>query len=239
MTRAVLTSTPPATRACELRRKLVVGALASLALVSVLSWPATAQAPVTPAPTDAQQRPTPDHAAGAQGEPAAAGEHAGAAEHGGLSSLIWPVANFAVLAFLLHRFLRTPLTEYLSGRSTQIRKDLVEAAQLNTTATAQLAEVDRKLKALPAELDALQKRGIEEIAAEEARIAGVAAADRQRLLTQTRREIEVRLQTAQRALSDHAAALALQLAEQRLRKDMSPADHVRLVDRYVQQVKEQ
>lgn len=240
MTRAVFHSSPREAGACELRRKLALCAIAPLAIVLMLAWPAAAQAPETHAPAATEQhQPAGEHgAADAQGEHAAAGEHAGA-EHGGLSGLIWPVANFLVLAFLLNKFLRTPLTEYLTGRSTQIRKDLVEAAALNASATAQLAEVDRKMKALPAELDALKKRGVEEIAAEEERIASAAAADRQRLLTQTRREIELRLQTAQRTLSDHAATLALQLAEQRLRKDTSAADHARLVDRYVQQVKEQ
>lgn len=241
MTRALYHSSPREARACELRRKLAVCALAPFALVLMLTWPAAAQAPESHAPAATEQhQPAGEHAAGeaAQGAHAAEGEHAGA-EHGGLSGLIWPIANFLVLAFLLNKFLRAPLTDYLTGRSTQIRKDLVEAAELNATATAQLAEVDRKMKALPAELDALRTRGVEEIAAEEERIASAAAADRQRMLTQTRREIELRLQTAQRTLSDHAAMLALQLAEQRLRKDMSAADHARLVDRYVQQVKEQ
>jgi F-type H+-transporting ATPase subunit b len=105
-------------------------------------------------------------------------------------------------------------------------------------ATVQLADVERKMQALPGELDALRTRGAAEIVAEEERIASAAAADRARLLTQTKREIEVRLQAAQRELSDHAAALALQLAEQKLAKDMTAADHARLVDRYVEQVKE-
>lgn len=212
--------------------------LASLAVLVLLSGPVAAQTPETHAPAAVAEQHQPGGEAAPAGEHAAAGEHANA-EHGGLSGLLWPVANFIVLAYLLNRFLRAPVTEYISGRSTQIRKDLVEAAALNQSATAQLAEVERKMQALPAELDALKKRGIEEIAAEEERIGSAAAADRARLLTQTRREIEVRLQTAQRDLSEHAAALALQLAEERLRTGMTSADQSRLVDRYVQQVKEQ
>ncbi len=210
-------------RACELRRNLPRPLLvASGAFVLLL---ATASAP------RAQE-----HTPAAPGEHgAASAEHGG--EHGGLSGLIWPTANFLVLAGALYYFLRTPFTEYLSGRSSQIRKDLVDAAELNRTATAQLAEVDRKMKALPGELEALKARGAQEITAEEERIASAAAADRARLLTQTRREIEVRLQSAQRELSDHAAELALKLATERLSREMSPADHARLVDRYVDQVK--
>ena len=201
----------------------------------------------TPAPeqpaTAAAAHQEPAHgAAAAQGQHEAAGEHAAATEaHGGehgLSALLWPIANFIVLCVLLYRFLGTPFTEYLSGRSSQIRKDLLDAAELNRTATAQLADVDRKMQALPAELEALKTRGAQEIVAEEERIAAAAAADRARLLTQTRREIDVRLQTAKRDLSDHAADLALNLATQRLTREMTPADHARLVDRYVDQVKE-
>ncbi len=214
---------PPA--ACELRRNLwgrlsLVGAVLLFALT------------VNVAAQSAEPAPAP-----AEGQHGAASEHAGA-EHGGLSGLLWPVANFIVLVGALYYFLGTPLTGYLDGRSGQIRKDLLDAAELNRTATTQLAEIDRKMKALPAELEALKTRGAQEIAAEEERIASAAAADRARLLTQTRREIEVRLQTAQRELSDHAAELALNLAKQRLAREMTPADHTRLVDRYVDQVKE-
>jgi len=183
---------------------------------------------------DANQEPAHDAAAGEHA--AAEGEHA--EEHGGLSGLIWPTANFLVLCGALYYFLRTPFVDYLSGRSSQIRKDLIEAAELNRAATAQLAEVDRKMQRLPAELEALRTRGAQEIVAEEERIASAAATDRARLLTHTRREIEVRLQTAQRELSDHAADLAIALATQRLARELTPADHTRLVDRYVDQVKE-
>lgn len=215
-------------RACELRRKLQVLALASVVAVAAAS--AAAQAPDAHAPA----QPATGHATPA--EPGAA-EHGG--EHGGLSGLLWPTLNFLILCGGLYYFLRTPFTEYLAGRSSQIRKDLVDAAELNRAATAQLAEVDRKVKALPGEIDALRTRGTQEIAAEEARIAAAAVAERDRLLTQTRREIEVRLKAAQRELSDHAATLALDLARQRLATDMTPADHSRLVDRYLHQVKEQ
>lgn len=220
MTVAANSPTAYALRACELRRKLAVRLILALALtVLVGSGPLAAQE---------HEAASPEHAAEAGHEE----------EHGYFAGLIWPIANFAVLAGALYYFLRLPLAEYLAGRSNQIRKDLVEAAALTQTATEQLTEVERKMKALPGELDALKKRGAEEIVAEEARIASAAEADCARLLTQARREIDVRLQAAERALSDHAATLALRLAEQKLSTDMTAADHARLVNRYIDQVKE-
>lgn len=206
--------------ACELRRNLP-SLVAALWLTA--AWPATAGAQ--------------EHAAAAAEHGAAQGEHAGA-EHGGLSALLWPTINFVILCGGIYYFLGASFSEYLAGRSTQIRKDLTEAAEQNRAASAQLAEVDARIQALPGEIAALKARGAQEIAAEEERIASAAAAERQRLLTQTRREIDVRLQTAQRELSDHAATLALELATQRLGRELTPADHARLVERYVAQVKE-
>jgi F0F1-type ATP synthase membrane subunit b/b' len=100
-----------------------------------------------------------------------------------------------------------------------------------------LSEIDRKLQALPGEIDALKRRGAEEIAAEEKRIAAVAAAERDRLLEQTRREIELQVRLAKRALVEHAADLSVQLAAERIKKTMTPEDQERIVDRYLDQVK--
>jgi F-type H+-transporting ATPase subunit b len=214
--------------ACELRRNL-------LALVTgawlLAAWPVVATAQEHAAPAGQE------HAAAPGDHGAAEGQHAGG-EHGGLSALMWPTINFLILCGGLYYFLGTPFSEYLAGRSGQIRKDLTEAAEQNRTATEQLADVERKLQALPGEIAALKARGAQEIAAEEERIASAAAAERQRLLTQTKREIDVRLQNAQRELSDHAATLALGLASERLGRELTPADHARLVERYVEQVKE-
>jgi F-type H+-transporting ATPase subunit b len=220
-------------RACEFRRKLGTATLAAVILAGVAAaaaqTPTAAQAPDAHAP--ARPADTDTHQAPAESDHAAEDAHGG-----GLSGLLWPTANFLVLVGALYYFLKQPFSDYLTGRSNQIRKDLVEAAALNQTATAQLAEVDAKVKALPAEIEALRSRGSQEIAAEEARIAREAEAERERLLTQTRREIEVRLRAAQRELSEHASSLALDLARQRLSTEMTPADHARLVDRYIQQV---
>jgi F-type H+-transporting ATPase subunit b len=153
------------------------------------------------------------------------------------SGLLWPTINFAILAGGLWWFLKDPASAYLRDRHTSIRQDLVEAAAMTTTAQAQLDELDRKLKALPGEIDALRTRGAEEIAAEEKRIAAQAASERDRLLEQARREIDVQLRLAKRDLVEHAATLSVQLAGDRLQQQMTSDDQQRLVDRYLTQVK--
>ena len=95
-----------------------------------------------------------------------------------------------------------------------------------------MKQIDERMKELPAELDTLRARGAEDMRAEAARIAQAASAERERLLEQTRREIETRLRIARRELTAHAADLAVTVAEQRIRRTITPDDQIRLVDRY-------
>jgi F-type H+-transporting ATPase subunit b len=146
--------------------------------------------------------------------------------------------NFAILGGVLVYFLKTPISAYLVSRSTQIRQDLVTAAELRSTAAAQLADIDRKLQALPAELEKLRAQGEQDVQAERARIAQAAAAERERLIAQTHREIDARLRMARRQLTEHAAELAIKIAEERIKQTITPDDQLRLVDRYAAQLRE-
>ena len=154
----------------------VVYVLAVLVLVATSGVHARTHADATvAAPADAAQA----HAGGAPSE--------GAEEGGrGLVDVIARVVNFGILAGTLFYLLRSPLRGYLVDRTTQIRKDLVDAAETRRAAAAQIEDIDRKMKALPGELEALRVQGAQEIAAEEARILAAAAAERYLLLAQVR-----------------------------------------------------
>ncbi len=139
---------------------------------------------------------------------------------------------------MLVYFLKSPLAGYLSSRSAQIRQDLVAAAELRRTASAELAAIQQHIAALPAELAALKARGEEDVRAEQVRIAEAARIERDRLLDQTRREIAMRLRLARRELTEYAAELAVSVAQERIKRTITPEDQLRLVDRYTTQLKE-
>jgi F-type H+-transporting ATPase subunit b len=161
-----------------------------------------------------------------------------AAEEGGsaIVELAARLLNFGILAGVLVYFLKSPIASYLTSRSTQIRQDLVAAAELRATATAQLAEIERRMRTLPAELEALTAQGAEDVGAERERIANAAAVERDRLLEQMRREIDMRLRIAKRDLVEHAAQLAVGAARARIERTITPEDQLRLVDRYASQL---
>jgi F-type H+-transporting ATPase subunit b len=210
------------------RFQLVLAALL-LAAMAVAAPIAQAQPEHAPPPAAAASTsPQPHDAPAAQAEEAA--------HDPGWRPAIWKTANFAILIGVLTYFLRAPLGAYLTGRIGKVREDLTTAALTRETAVRQLAEIDAKLAALPAELESLKKRGAEDLVAERARIEQDAQAERRRLLEQTRREIEMRLRIAKRELLELAADLAVNVASQRIRASITADDQARLIDRYASQL---
>jgi F-type H+-transporting ATPase subunit b len=204
-------------------------------------WPLAgtgwAQATAHESPAASQERAAtaaPGHEGAAAPEHAAAGAEHGAGEHGeSIWSLVWRVGNFVILAGGLWYLLRKPAAEYLEARADQIKSGLTSAAAMKAEASAQIQGIEARMKALPGEIDRLKARGAEEVAGEQVRIREAAELERKRLMEQARRDIDLQLQAARRNLTKHAAALAVDLAEKRIEREITPADQQRLVDKYV------
>jgi len=207
--------------------------------------PASAEEHATPQDAHDAAAPAAGHGAaadevhGAQGGGhGGAGDHGAAGEHGeSLWVTLARVANFAILAGVLYALARKPLAAHLAARRDQVRRDLVEAAALKQTATARLAEIETKLAGLPAELEALRARGAEELEAERVRVRAAAEAERDRLIEQARKEIESQTRAARAQLRAHAASLAVDVAEARLKGTLTPAEQAALVDGYAAQMR--
>jgi F-type H+-transporting ATPase subunit b len=220
----------------HLRAILIILALSVAAPAAAIAQdhaPAAAPAAQEPhAPAPAAQDP---HAAAP-----AADDHAAETaeeEHGGWFETGAKVFNFALLVAILVHFLRRPIANYLVDRSQQIRHALVEAKATREQASADLAAIQSRLGALPAELETLKARGAEEVKLEEARIKALAATERERVLAQTRREIDQQYRVARRELLHETAEQAAAVARARIERDITPADQTRLIDRYLQQVR--
>ena len=142
-------------RACETAHKLARLAAAVACALWIAGTPARAAQPPEPGLQAAGEAETPTEA------------------HPWLD-LTARLVNFSILAGSLWYLLRSPIGRYLNDRGTQIRADLVNAAETKQAAAAQIEEIDRKMKALPGELDALRRQGAQDMATEEQRIAAAA-----------------------------------------------------------------
>lgn len=231
--------------ACESmnKRRLTVPAAAACTAWLLLAGAGWAQEPV------AGPHPDPAAAVGTHGDDAHADAAQSDAAHGDAAhgeavhheESVWVtlarVANFALLAGGLFYFLRAPIAAHLESRGQQIRGDLAMAAQVRADATQRLADIDRRLQELPADLELVRQRGVEEVAAEELRIAQQAEVERGRLVAQARREIEQHARTARQALTEHAASLVIGVAEARLRATLTTDDQRRLAEQFTDQIR--
>jgi F-type H+-transporting ATPase subunit b len=150
-------------------------------------------------------------------EPATRGE--GKAE--GVSP-IWAWANFAILAGVLGYLIAKYGGPWFTARSTAIRRGIAEAEEIRRNAEAKAAEVDRKLARLQTEIEALRTAAHGEQAAEAERIRQQNAADLARLREHAASEIVAAGKAARLELKRYAAQLAVDLAEQKIRRQMTP-----------------
>lgn len=139
--------------------------------------------------------------------------------------------NLLIFLFLLYYLLRKPAREFFSRRLAEVRATLERAAKERETAEAKMAELDARLGRLDEELAEIRAQAEREAANEQARIEREAAAEAERLRMLTAREIESAKQSALVELREFAAAQAVSLAETIIRRELSPEDDRRLIER--------
>jgi len=147
-------------------------------------------------------------------------------------SPIWAWANFAILAGALGYLIVKKGGPWFQSRSLAIRKGIAEAEEIRRGAEASAAEVDRRLSGLQTEINALRTNAQREQAAEGERIRQQTAADLARIQEHAAREIEAAGKSARLDLKRYAAQLAIDLAEQKIRRQMTPEVQAALVERF-------
>lgn len=158
-------------------------------------------------------------------EPATKGE--GQAE--GVSA-VWAWANFAILAGVLGYLTAKYGGPWFATRSASIRRGITEAEEIRQKAEARAAEVDRKLAGLQSEIESLRAAAHSEQAAEAERNRQQTAADLARLREHAASEIVAAGKAARLELKRHSAQLAIDLAEQKIRREMTPVVQAALIE---------
>jgi F-type H+-transporting ATPase subunit b len=125
-------------------------------------------------------------------------------------------ANFAVLVWLLHRFLYKPVLRMIEARRAAVDKQQADAAALEAEAKARLAEIEKARAGIAAEREAALKATATQ--AEEAARARQARAEREAaaLLEETRKALAAERARAVTETRQAALDLALDIARRLL-----------------------
>jgi F-type H+-transporting ATPase subunit b len=153
-----------------------------------------------------------------------------------INEVIWGSLAFFVVAFLLVKFGRKPVTEALAKRSEAVSADLDAAAQARLAAEA---ERDR-IKAALADSESEAARIIEEarLSADQltADTAARAVADAERVRERGAADLVALRTQAESDLAGELARLSLGAAEQVVNTSLDDAAQQRLIDAYIGQV---
>jgi F-type H+-transporting ATPase subunit b len=159
---------------------------------------------------------------------------AGAPEESGHASLvkeyIWKIINFAILVFILFKFGKKPLGDFLRKRTELIEKTLNEAKEAKEAALKALREAEERVKTKDSEvkeiLDAAKKSG----ELERDRIIEETAKLKDKILEQAKTNIDYELKHAKEAIKAEAVELAMELAEKKLKEKLTKEEQEKLLD---------
>lgn len=167
------------------------------------------------------------------GHPEPGSTHAAEEEHHDDSSILWKWANFALLVAGLGYLAAKQGGAFFRQRNAEIQEGLAAAAAMKAEAEAKVADIDRRLGNLQAEVADVRHQAHEELERERARQAAATDAAVQRLQQQAQSSIAAALKEAQHELRSHAARLAMDVAEERVRQRLTPETQQGLVSRFV------
>ena len=161
--------------------------------------------------------------------PASASEDSAA----GMQTFIWPAVNLVILFAVLVYFARKPLRAYFDKRRSDIQGQLQAAADQLATAEISYAKWQRRMIDLETELDQIRATSRQRAEAERERIIGDARASAERIQREATTAVELELRRAREILREEAARLAIELAGERLAREVTDADRDRLIDEFI------
>ena len=161
-------------------------------------------------------------------------EKSGEGEHKDLE--IWKWANFVILIGVLGYLISKNVGPMLIARSAEIREGLAAGERAKAEADAKSAAVDARLAGLEKTIAGMQAEAREEREREAGRIRQETQNELARLQRHSEMEIESAGKLARLEVQRHAAKLAIDLAEQKLRARMSPETEKTLLDRFVKDI---
>jgi F-type H+-transporting ATPase subunit b len=148
-----------------------------------------------------------------------------AGEHGwGWWETLGRWTNLAILLGIIYYFVRQPVAAYYRDRKSEIKQSIREAAEAHEQARHQLAAAEERLRGIETELKRIRLESEREAQRERRRILDQARSDSERLMESARREIDGMTLSARKQIRDYAAQLAVQLAEDQIRREMKPRD---------------
>ncbi len=155
------------------------------------------------------------------------------AEGGSVAETLERLINFVIFAGILYVALRKPLMNFLDNHAEHIQKALKEAKEIQEEAIQKAEAYQTKLLSVEEEALKIKQEAEQEALEEKKKILAEAQTQAERLMTQVRFEVDQEVKKAKEELRTFAALLAVEIAEKKLRADLTESDQKKLVEEYI------
>jgi F-type H+-transporting ATPase subunit b len=165
----------------------------------------------------------------------AGGQEAGALQKNILEMSV-KIINFAILVFVLFKFLSKPLATYLSARAEAIRGGLEDLRQRRKAEEDSLAVYRRRLESVEEEIVKVKEAAKLEMDKERDQVLAEAHHAAKEIVRHAQESVKREFTKAKADLFNEATRLSLELAESMIRKNISDNDQRRLADEYIERI---
>jgi len=155
-----------------------------------------------------------------------------------LKDFIYRCFNFALMAGLLAYFVTKPIRKGLKGRTEEIAKTLADAEAAKAAAEAKHKEYSEKLAKATEEIAGITESIRKEGELEREKILAAAKDMAVKIEREAENKAAGVVAKARTELREEASRLAVELAEDMLKKQVSADDQKRLVEEYMQKMGE-
>lgn len=155
-----------------------------------------------------------------------------------LKDFLYRCLNFGITFGLLAYFVTKPIRKGLAGRREGIEKQLAAAKAAKEAAEAKFADYDVKLNQASAEIDEIAAAIKREGELEREKILANAKEMAAKIKLEAQNTAANEVAKARVELQQEAARMAIQIAEEILKKNFTAEDQSRLVDEYLLKVGE-
>ena len=150
--------------------------------------------------------------------------------------MIW--LNFGIFAFLLVKYLKTPLINFLRGRQDELAREISRLEEKRAQISLKINETQQLFEKSEVHYENIKAKIITQGEEEKRELIEGARQESRLMIEQTNVRIENHIIQAKNKFKAEMIDMAISLAMKRLPAEITKADHQRLLDRYIERAEQ-
>jgi len=147
--------------------------------------------------------------------------------------LVMMCLNFAILAFLIVKFTRTPFAKFLNGEKEKVQRQIRQVEEEKATATQKVQETIKSVDQRDDALEKLKQRILAQGKRKKDQIITEAQLESRLILGEAKRRVDNRIREAKNELRAELVDTAINSAIQKLPHEITAEDDQKLIQTYL------